>query len=189
MGQNNRLLILGAGEYGRVVREIAEDIGIFDQIDFLDDSSPLAKGRLEEIERFRIAYKNAAVALGNADLREKLIEKMKAVGYELPALISPRAYVSKSARIGSNVIIEPLSVVNAEAEVGTGTFICAGAIVNHNSQVGNYCTVQCGSVVPANSSMSSKTILHYNQVFDNRFSGPIDKRTPVGNGYRFEEGM
>lgn len=46
----NNLLILGAGEFGHVVKEIAEDIGIFDKIDFLDDFNPLAIGRFDDIK-------------------------------------------------------------------------------------------------------------------------------------------
>ena len=34
---NKNLLILGAGQYGQVAKEIAEDIGYFEKISFLDD--------------------------------------------------------------------------------------------------------------------------------------------------------
>jgi len=36
MGKN--LLILGAGGHGRVVKETAEAMGLFNSIDFLDDN-------------------------------------------------------------------------------------------------------------------------------------------------------
>lgn len=188
MDENN-LLILGAGEFGHVVKEIAEDIGIFDKIDFLDDFNPLAIGRFDEIEKFKHEYKNAVVALGNADLREKLVEKLKATGYNVISAISPKAYVSKSAKIGYNTIIEPFAVVNTESQIGNGTFICAGAIINHNVKIGEYCTLQCGSVVPAHLNVAAKTTLDYNNVYDGRFLEPIEKRTPIGNDYKFEDGI
>lgn len=34
----SKLLILGAGQYGAVAKEIAESIGIYDAISFLDDN-------------------------------------------------------------------------------------------------------------------------------------------------------
>lgn len=176
MEKTKDLLICGAGEYGRVVKEIVEEIKAFDKIAFLDDFGSLAIGRFDEIERFKNQYKNAVVAVGNVDFREKLIKKLKLTGYMLPAIVSPRAYVSKSAKIGCNTIIEPFAVVNAESEIGDGTFICAGAIVNHNSKVGECCTLQCGSVVAANSDMDAKTTLDYNKVYDGRFSD-INSRT------------
>lgn len=189
MDGKHNLLILGAGEYGHVVKEIAEDSGAFDGIAFLDDSNPSAIGKFGELNRFSGEYRNAVVAVGNADLRERLIEALKSAGYEMPAIISPKAYVSKSARIGKNTVVEPFAVVHTASELANGVFLCAGAIVNHNCKIGDFCTLQCGSIVPANSVVAAKTTVDYNMVFDNRFSGPIDKRTPVGNGYRFEEGM
>ena len=38
MHDNNNLLILGAGIYGAMVYEIAEAMGCFEKIDFLDDN-------------------------------------------------------------------------------------------------------------------------------------------------------
>lgn len=176
MDKTNALLIIGAGQYGYVVKELAEDMGVFDKIDFLDDSNPLAIGRFDEVDKFKSKYRNAVVAIGNMDLREKLMEELELAGYEMPAIISPNAFVSKSAKIGYNTIIEPFAVINAEAEIGNGTFICAGAIVNHNSTVGKCCTFQCGSIVAANSSVSAKTKLDYNKVYVGRFSD-MDSRT------------
>lgn len=162
---NNNLLILGAGGYGHVVREIAEDSGIFDKIDFLDDSSPLAIGKFGDAEKFLKNYRNAVVALGNAELRLGYIEELRAAGFQIPAIISPRAYVSKSAKIAAACVVEATAVVNANAALSEGVFVCAGAIVNHNSSVGKVCTLQCGSVAPANSSLPDKTALKYNEVY------------------------
>ncbi len=35
---NKNLLIIGAGEYGQITYEIAEAMGVFKKIDFLDDN-------------------------------------------------------------------------------------------------------------------------------------------------------
>ena len=37
MAANKNLLILGAGQYGQVAKEVAETMGIFDDVAFLDD--------------------------------------------------------------------------------------------------------------------------------------------------------
>lgn len=162
---NNNLLILGAGGYGHVVREIAEDMGIFDRIDFLDDSSPLAIGKFDDAEKFLKDYPNAIVALGNADLRLKYIEKLRATGFRIPAMISSEAYIAKTAKVAAGCVVEAMAVVNANAALSEGTFVCAGAIVNHNASVGKACTLQCGSVTPANSTLPDKTALRYNEVY------------------------
>ena len=48
----NNLLILGAGQFGLMVKEIAESMGCFDKIDFLDDNNEIAVGKLCDYEEF-----------------------------------------------------------------------------------------------------------------------------------------
>ncbi len=163
---NNNLLILGAGGYGHVVREIAEDSGIFDKIDFLDDSSPLAIGKFGDAEKFLKGYPNAVVALGNAELRLGYIEKLRAAGFQIPAIISPKAYVSKSAKIGNGTIVEPFSAVNANSEVGIGVLLRCGSVIDHNAKVGDFCYIDCGVVVKANNSVGFKIKIAANSVVE-----------------------
>ena len=159
-------MILGAGGYGHVVREIAEDSGIFDKIDFLDDSSPLAIGKFGDAEKFLKGYPNAVVALGNAELRLGYIEKLRAAGFQIPAIISPKAYVSKSAKIGKGTIVEPFSAVNANSEVGIGVLLRCGAVIDHNAKVGDFCYIDCGVVVKANNSVGFKIKIAANSVVE-----------------------
>lgn len=159
-------MILGAGGYGHVVREIAEDSGIFDKIDFLDDSSPLAIGKFGDAEKFLKGYPNAVVALGNAELRLGYIEKLRAAGFQIPAIISPKAYVSKSAKIGNGTIVEPCSAVNANSEVGIGVLLRCGTVIDHNAKVGDFCYIDCGVVVKANNSVGFKIKIAANSVVE-----------------------
>ena len=48
----NNLLILGAGQFGLMVKEIAESMSCFDKIDFLDDNNEIAIGKLCDYEEF-----------------------------------------------------------------------------------------------------------------------------------------
>ena len=99
------LLILGAGEYGRLVKELAQDA--YSTIAFLDDASDLAIGPLSAYRDFKDRYPNAFVAIGNNEVRMEWIEKLESAGFNLPSIISARAYVSPSALIGPGCCIEP----------------------------------------------------------------------------------
>ena len=44
-----KLLVIGAGGYGRLAKEIAILNG-YEIVDFLDDNSPLAVGKVDELE-------------------------------------------------------------------------------------------------------------------------------------------
>ncbi len=168
MNDNKNLLILGAGQYGQVAREIAEQMGIFREIDFLDDSAQLAVGRLDDCINLAGQYKYAVVAIGNPDLRLAYLEKLESAGYNLATLVSSNAYLSPSATIEDGCIIEAFSAVNAHSHIGRGTFLCLSAIVNHDSKVGDGCTLQCGSIVPSNMTVPKKTRLCYREVFEDK---------------------
>lgn len=160
---SKNLLILGAGQYGTVAKEIARSMGCFDKIDFLDDRHGTENpdyhedsiGRIDEYERFSGEYGCAVVAIGDSGIRRDLMDKLKEASYLLPILVSSKAYVSPSAQLEEGSIVEPLAVVNANAFVGAGTIISAGAVVNHNSVVKAYCHIDCGAVVESGALVES----------------------------------
>lgn len=157
------LLILGAGGHGRVVAEIAQDCG-YDHISFLDDNSPDAIGRIDELERFANQFDNAFAGIGNNVLREQLILRLEAAGYHVPVLIHPSAYVSRTAKIGKGTVVEPKAIVNAGTVVGLGCIISVGAIVDHNVVVGKCSHINAGSIVKAGAEIKERTKLEAGQV-------------------------
>lgn len=167
----NSLLILGAGQYGVVVDEIAQSLHTFDKISFLDDKCVKIDnresiiGKLDDYEKYVDWYRYAYVAIGNSEVRSKYIDRLKKVGYSIATLISLNACVSPSAEVKSGCLIEAGVIVNSKSVIGEGTIVCAGAIVNHNSYVGKCCTLQCGSIVPSNSVVPDKTVLNYGKIY------------------------
>lgn len=159
------LLILGAGQYGQVAKEIAESMGCFIKVDFLDDNNEMAIGKIKDYEKFAIDYSHYSVAIGNADSRLKYINEIEKFGFRIATLISPKAYVSKSAQIKHGTIVEPFAVVNAYSIVGKAVLVCSGAIVNHNAIIEDACQLDCGSVVESNAVMPTKIKLGCNKVF------------------------
>ncbi len=160
------LLIIGAGQYGMVAKEIAESMKCFERIDFVDDASDIAVGKLRDIEKLIHKYDSAVVAIGNSELRLNLIKRLCEIGYEVPTLIHERAYASPSAKIGMGCFIEPLAVVHTEVVVETGCIISAGVILNHNSTIHKGCHINCGSVVMARAEIKAGTRTGYNEVCD-----------------------
>lgn len=161
----NCLLILGAGQFGRVAKEIAESMGCFAKIDFLDDKSELAIDSLESYNMYVGIYEMAIVAIGDPDVRLDYICKLGRAGFKIATLVSPRAYVAPSATVMCGSIIEPMAVVNANAMVESGVIVCAGAIINHNAVVSEGCLLQCGSVVTSAAHIPHKTRIDYNDVY------------------------
>lgn len=165
---NKNLLILGAGQYGQIAKEVAESMGCFEKIAFLDDNIEQAIGKIEDYERFVTEYSYAFIAIGNAELRLKYIEKLEEACFRIAILVSPKAYVSPSAQLIKGSIVEPMAAVNANSTISIGCFVCAGAVINHDAFVGDGCQLDCGSIVGSGVVLTALTHLNCNEVFDKK---------------------
>lgn len=159
------LLIIGAGQYGAVALEVAQSMGCFEKIGFLDDNNDKALGKLEKYKDLIGEYTYAFVAIGKNNFRMEWLKKLKAAGYKIHPLISPMASVSSTARIGAGSIIEPMAVVQPNAYVGKGCLICAGAVVKHNSHVSDGCHIDSNAVVIPRAVVPSGTKVESCKVF------------------------
>ena len=159
-----KLLIVGAGQYGRLVKEIALDTGAFEQIDFLDDKSSSAIGKVSESRSFIGKYDCAIVAIGNPTVRLKLLNELEGF-FDISPLIHPRAYVSPSAEIGLGSVIEPLAVVHTEAKLGLGCIISAGAVVNHAAKCAEGVHIDCNATVAGYAEVPAETKVESGKVF------------------------
>ena len=157
-----RLLIVGAGEYGHVVRELAFQVG-YDEVEFLDDNSSEAICRIEDFGRVTSEFDEFIVAIGNPIVRRRCVELLKD-SFDLATIIHPLAYVSKEAVIGAGCVIEPGCVVYRKVNLGDACLVNAGAVLNHDCIVGDYCQIGCNAVVTARTVVSSDTKLEHGSV-------------------------
>lgn len=163
---DNNLLILGAGMYGCVVKETAMAMGIFDKISFVDDNCTREDvvGTTDMLGELSCKYRYCIVAIGNLTVRRELFSLISELGYEIPTLVHPQAYLSLSAKIGRGTVIEPMAVVHSNANVGNGCLICAGSIVNHNADIGDFCQIDCNAVIGAAASVPARTKIMYGEI-------------------------
>lgn len=151
---SKRTLIIGAGGHGRVVAEVAQDCG-YDEVDFLDDNSDLAIGKISDIKNFKDKYTDVFIGIGNNKVREKLLMEIKTLGFNIPALIHPSAYISRSSMVGFGTIIEPKAIVNANSIIGEGCIISVGSIIDHDVTIGKCCHINSGGIVKAGATIES----------------------------------
>lgn len=191
---NRNLLIIGAGIYGLVAKEIAESMGCFEKIAFLDDGADEAPdgtpviGTTNDLASLSKEYANAVVAIGDPGVRQRLLDRIKRETLmRIATLVSPRAYVSPSAQIGKGCILEPMAVVHTGCILGKGCLVCAGAVVNHASLCGDCVQVDCNATVAGNTVVQSGVKVPSGTVYQNKKScGPA---SVVGLEYRFEDDM
>ena len=142
------LLIVGGGGHAKVVAETALASGIATTLAFLDDRcaswcpppsllgwpviGPLVLSLKPETTT---QYDAAVVAIGNAATRLHWIQQLQDVGYHLPVLIHPTAWVSPSAQLGPASVVLAQVTVQAQASIGTGAILNTGCSVDHDAQI------------------------------------------------------
>ncbi len=190
------LLIIGAGMYGVVAKEIAENMQCFEKIAFADDKKKNAYGldvigTIADVESLVQEYDNIVVAIGNAEVRLSVLEKLAKMKCNIVTLISPQAYVSPSARVMQGCIVEPMTVIHSLCVIERGCIISAGAVVNHGAVCKEGVHVDCNATVMGYAVVPAKTKIVSGEVFK-RECDDISQRTPQlinGKTYNFDDVM
>ena len=147
-----KLLLVGAGGFGRMVAELA-----MLQYDcaFVDDGQPVGAeicgipvvGGLTDLPELRKEYDLLVVGIGNNGFRAQVYEKAAALGYIFPNIIAVSAYISPFAEIGKGCVILQNACVQNGATVGNGVLLNAGAEVHCDATVKDYALIYTNSVV------------------------------------------
>lgn len=161
-GGHKRLLIVGTGGHARVVYDLAQEIGFYDEIAFLDDYALVKDALTEEmhVAVARMADSQVADAktvdshamnppvLGNHDyaLRHKdRYDVFVAIGKA--SARSALCEMFRAAGVSLVTLIHPDATVAEDVTLGMGTIVMAGAVVQSGAQVGNGVIINTGASV------------------------------------------
>ncbi|WMS94903.1 acetyltransferase [Pseudoalteromonas sp. HL-AS2] len=142
------LAIVGASGHGKVIADIAEQLGY--TVNFYDDAYPSKKN----IEHWAIhgtcanliALNNTTttlnndvvVAIGNNEIRQQKIQLLQQSNFNIITLIHPTAVISQYAAIAAGTVVFAGAAINAFAKVGVGCIINTAAVVEHDSIIGDF---------------------------------------------------
>lgn len=85
--------------------------------------------------------------LGGGRIRDSLFEKLKEIGYELPAIIDKTSVIACECKIGEGSFVGKNAVINSCSTVGNMAIINTGVIIEHSCRIGDYTHVAVGSVL------------------------------------------
>lgn len=165
-----RLIILGAGGYGRTVADVAAQTGQYDAILFLDDRSQAEDviGKCADFSAF--ADDNTAFypAFGNNEGRVGWLEKLNASGCRITRIIHPTAYISPTAHIAQGCAVLPHAIINTGCEIKAGCIVNCGAIVDHGCILEEGVHVCLGAIVKAENRIPRCMKIDAGMVIQNR---------------------
>lgn len=154
----NKIILIGGGGHCRSVIDVVElekrfeIVGIVDKEEFLGQETLGHKVIAcdEDLEELFQTYKYAIVTVGQIKsnaIRVKLFDKLKKIGYELPTIISPLAYVSKHSNVGEGTIVMHQALINSNVSVGKNCIINTKALVEHDCVIEDNCHISTASVL------------------------------------------
>ena len=146
-----RLIILGAGGYGRTVADVAAQTGMYDKIRFLDDNS-LAEDVIDKCADFSAYADDNTIfypAFGNNEGRVTWLKRLFDNGCKVATIVHPTAYVSPTVRMAEGSVILPHAIVNTVCELKAGCVVNCGAIVDHGCVLEEGVHVCLGAIVKA----------------------------------------
>jgi sugar O-acyltransferase (sialic acid O-acetyltransferase NeuD family) len=187
-----QIILIGAGGHCRACIDVIEQEGRFTIAGVIDRSSsgeenvlgyPLI-GTDDHLPALRKKYSFAFVAVGQIKspaVRIQLFDQLKSLSFELPVILSPRAYVSKHAKVGDGTIVMHDALINASASVGENCIINSKALIEHDAIVGSHCHISTGAIVNGGVRVGAGTFFGSNAVSLHGVSIPEGSIVPAGS--------
>lgn len=103
-------------------------------------------------------YQYALIAVGqiqSPDSRIRLYRQAAELGFQLPAIIAPTAYVSRHVTIGAGTIVMHGAIANAGAKIGNNCIINSRALIEHDVTVEDHCHISTGAILNGNVSIGT----------------------------------
>lgn len=152
------LILIGGGGHCKSVIDVIEQEGKFNIIGIIDIPEKFGEkildcnviGNDSELHAISKTCKNAFISIGQIDtpqLRIELFKNLLQIGFSIPTIVSPRAYVSKHAIIGMGTIVMHDVVINADTEIGDNCIINTKSIVEHGSKIESHCHISTGAII------------------------------------------
>jgi len=152
------IVLIGGGGHCKAVIDVIEQEGLFNIVGIIDKPELLGKnvlgypiiGNDSELNILVKRCKNTLITIGQIRSplpRINLFDTVLKLGFTLPSIVSPRAYVSQHASIGMGSIIMHDAIVNAGVKIGDNCIINTKSIVEHGSNIGNHCHISTNAVI------------------------------------------
>ncbi|MBO6937179.1 MAG: NeuD/PglB/VioB family sugar acetyltransferase [Deltaproteobacteria bacterium] len=167
-----KAVVFGAGGHARVVidivRQTRPDLELVGAVD--DGDTPPAAvfgvpvlGSSELLGKLKADGVNHAIlgvgAVTNNKVRGDLFARLVEHGFDVPALVHPRACVEPSARIGPGAQIFAGAVVGSNASVGANVIVNSGVVVSHDCIIGSHVHLTPGAILAGGVTIGENSVV------------------------------
>lgn len=152
------LILIGAGGHAHSCIDVIEQQGHYHIAGLVGVPEEMSCEHLgytviatdDELQQLAKDYSYAFIAVGqikSPDNRIRLYRQATKLGFQLPVIVSPNAYVSRHSTLGAGTIVMHGVIVNAGAKVGDNCIINTRVLVEHDVTVGDHCHISTGAIL------------------------------------------
>ena len=153
-----KIVLIGGGGHCHSVIDVIEQENKYEIIGIVDTKENIGKKVLDyeviacddDLKTIFLTCKNALITVGQIEsnkIRVKIYNNLKKIGFNLPVIISPLAYVSNHSSIEEGTIIMHYALVNANTKIGKNCIINTKALIEHDCVVEDNCHISTASVI------------------------------------------
>jgi sugar O-acyltransferase (sialic acid O-acetyltransferase NeuD family) len=187
------ILLIGAGGHAAACIDVIELSAEFSIRGIVGSPSEVGRqvlgypvlGTDEDLSGLSADCPNALVVVGQIETPEprvRLFERLQSIGFRMPAIVSPRAYVSRHATLGAGTIVMHGAVVNARAAVGRNCIVNSLSLIEHDAIISDHCHIATSAAVNGGVWIGEGTFVGSHSTI--RHSLRIGARCLVGMGQR-----
>ncbi len=144
MDKHEELFLYGASGHGKVILEIAEQLGIVVG-GFIDANPELTYVSGYPVLREGPRFAKMIISIGNNKTRAHIARGQS--GNLYPVLLHPRAWVSSRAGIGEGTVIMSGATVHTEAHIGSHCIINTNSSVDHECRISDFAHISPNSAL------------------------------------------
>jgi sugar O-acyltransferase (sialic acid O-acetyltransferase NeuD family) len=191
-----KIILIGGGGHCKSCIDVIQAEGRFDIAGIVESSGfqltdaghqivgyPVI-GTDENLPELIRLYKNALITVGQIQhpmVRMKLFSLVGELGGKLPVIVSPNAYISRTALIGAGTIVMHHAVVNTEANIGVNCILNTGSLIEHEATVGDHCHISTYAILNGQCKVGSRTFIGSRTVLSNNIEIAEDVLVSAGS--------
>ncbi len=152
------IVLIGAGGHAHSCIDVIEQQGQYHIAGLVGMAEEMHDNHLgypviatdDDLPQLVKEYDYALISLGqilSPGSRIRLYQQAIRLGFQLPVIVAPTAYVSRHATLGSGTIVMHGAIVNAGVRVGDNCIINNRSLLEHDSTVEGHCHISTGAIL------------------------------------------
>ena len=152
------LLLIGAGGHAHACIDVIEQhggyqiAGLIGMPNEVNDQhlGYIVIGTDNDLPELAKKFQYVLITLGQiqtAKHRLRLYQQAEALGFRLPTIVAPSAYISRHSSIGAGTIVMHSAIINGGVSVGHNCIINTSALIEHDAIVEDHCHISTGAIL------------------------------------------